>query len=129
MPYLVLTPGNDGEANKVVIPQGHVVVKEDAVPGVPVECPRDEEKDAQPSMHTYHLHRRWKGFKADVMSARLQLVAMLATTDTLLPDVRAGMTSFEKAMVLIRRCFVNHPLQDTYPEVTFNGAERSSKPL
>lgn len=36
---------------------------------------------------------------------------MFAATGTLLPDPRAGKTGSEKAIELVRRCSVNHPLQ------------------
>ncbi|CAM9964866.1 unnamed protein product, partial [Scytosiphon promiscuus] len=98
--YLVLVR-EDGDT-KVVVPCGKVVVGQKAVP-----C----NEDAELKVFYYAIHRRWGQLDAVGVSARLQLAAMFAATDSMLPDPRAGMTGSEKASELIRSCFVSHPLQ------------------
>ncbi|CAM9896127.1 unnamed protein product, partial [Ectocarpus fasciculatus] len=107
--YLVLVR-EDGDT-RIIVPQGRLAVREGATPRVWVKCSNEEREDAELKVFSYSLHRRWNQPDAGGLSARLQLAAMFAATGTLLPDPRAGKTGSEKAMELVRRCSVNHPLQ------------------
>lgn len=111
--YLVLVPESEGEAIKVIVPQGRVVVREGVVPSVWIECENEDQDDAELNLLCYTLHGRWGQLVAEGIFGRLQLAAMFSATGTLLPDIRAGMAGSEKAMELVRRCMVNHPLQDS----------------
>ena len=106
--YLVLC--REGEDTRVLVPRGTVVVEGSATPRVQVRCEREGSESAELEVVCYTLHRRWNQLVAGGVSARLQLACMYAATSTLMPDLRAGMTGSEKAMELVRRCFVNHPL-------------------
>lgn len=108
--YLVIER-EDGDT-KVLVPRGNVALREDATSRVRIECEDEEDEGAELKVFCYTVHRRWNQLDAGGVSARLQLAAMYAATDTLLPDPRAGMTGSEKAVELVRRCFVNHPLQE-----------------
>ena len=107
--YLVLVR-EDGET-MILVPRGKVVVREGMTPRVWIECEDEGSEDGELQVLTYSMHRRWGQPDAGGLSARLQLAAMFAATGTLAPDPRAGMTGSEKALELIRRCSVNHPLQ------------------
>ena len=108
--YLVLVHEGD-EETMVLVPRGKVVVRDGAAPRVWIECDGEESEQSELQVFSYTLHRRWGQLNAGGLSARLQLAAMYAATGTLVPDPRAGMTGSEKALELIRRCSVNHPLQ------------------
>ncbi|CAM9708595.1 unnamed protein product, partial [Scytosiphon promiscuus] len=108
--YLVLCRG-DGDT-RVIVPRGRVMVREDAVRRVAVECQHEECEDAELKVFCYTMHRRWKQPDAVDVSARLQLAEMFAATGSKLHDVRAGMTGHDKSSDLVRGCFVNHPLPD-----------------
>lgn len=107
--YLVLV--RDNEETMILVPRGNVVVREGMTPRVWIECDNEASEVSELQMFSYMLHRRWRQPDAGGLSARLQLAAMFAATGTLVPDPRAGMTGPEKALELIRRCSVNHPLQ------------------
>ena len=110
--YLVLTPRTKGEATRIIVPQGRVVVREGTTPLVTVECVDEEKSDTDQDVHCFEVHPRWKGLQADGVSSRLQLAALYAASGTLLPEPRSRMTGSEKALELVRRCSVNHPLAE-----------------
>ena len=110
--YLVLTPRTKGEATRIIVPQGRVVVREDTTPLVTVECVGEVKSNTDQDVHCYEVHPRWKGLQADGVSSRLQLAALYAASGTLLPEPRSRMSGSEKALELVRRCFVNHPLAE-----------------
>eukprot|EP00903_Cladosiphon_okamuranus_P011180 g10551.t1 len=107
--YLVLV--HEDEKTMIVVPRGKVVVREGVTPRVWIECDNEASEQSDLQVFSYMLHRRWRQPYARGLSARLQLAAMFAATGTFVPDPLAGMTGSEKALELIRRCFVNRPLQ------------------
>lgn len=106
--YLILC--REGEDTRVLVPRGTVEGKSSATPRVQIRCRGEASESAELEVFCYTVHGRWNQLVPGGISARLQLASMYAATSTLLPDVRAGMTGSEKAMALVRRCFVNHPL-------------------
>ena len=110
--YLVLTPRTKGEVTRIIVPQGRVVVREGTTPMVTVECVGEDKPDTDQDVHCFEVHPRWKGLQADGVSSRLQLAALYAASGTLLPEPRSRMTGSEKALELVRRCSVNHPLAE-----------------
>ena len=107
--YLVLVRGD--EETMILVPRGQVVVREGTAPRVWIECDDEASEQSELRAFSYMLHRRWRQPDAVGLSARLQLAAMFAATSTSVPDPRAGMTGSERALELVRRCFINHPLQ------------------
>ena len=110
--YLVLTPRTTGEVTRIIVPQGRVVVREGTTPLVTVECVGEDKSNTDQDVHCFEVHPRWKGLQADGVSSRLQLAALYAASGTLLPETRSRMTGSEKALELVRRCSVNHPLAE-----------------
>ena len=108
--YFVLSRDDD-EETMILVPRGEVVAREGKAPRVWIECDDEASERSELQVFSYTLHRRWGQPDAGGLSARLQLAAMFAATDTLVADPRAGMTGSEKAVELIRRSSVNHPLQ------------------
>lgn len=118
--YLVLKPVVDNEETKVIVPKGEVIVREKKEPLVWIHCPDEDKISASLATYCYTVHPRWKVLRASNISARLQLASMFAATGTLLHDPSVRMCGSEMAMEFVRRCFVNHPLEEGAPEHIFN---------
>jgi hypothetical protein len=107
--YLILEAEASHKQSKVLIPSGQVVKNDEGIRiSVAEACYADLK------YHVYEIHHRLNtidplaGKKA--IEARLQLACLHAASPSCLPESRSLQTGGERAIELVRQCFVNRPL-------------------
>ncbi|GFH47532.1 hypothetical protein CTEN210_04007 [Chaetoceros tenuissimus] len=114
--YLVLEQISDSSIKKIVIPFGKIYRSQDEKMLVGIDvlshdlCPVSDHVEKEIHVFQYNIHPRWKNFLSTSIAGRLFLACLFAATTCAIPDTMLGMTGEEQAMILLRECHLNRPL-------------------
>lgn len=113
--YFVLTSA-DARNHKVIIPFGRITVKESGEVKIALlagdrTCAKDRVSE-QIHFFEYDVHPKFGHLYSKSICSRIYLAALYLATSSGIPDTRDGTTGEEKAVEIVRQCWVNRPLSD-----------------
>ena len=89
---------------KVIVPVGEILIDD----GVKIKsC---EDIGARKRFFIYDMHKRFNHMVAHDITARLRLVGLHISTSSLIPDPQMKKTGDERAIELLRQCWINRPM-------------------
>jgi hypothetical protein len=107
--YLVLTACDCSKVTtKIIVPDGDIVANHG---GFVTINGKDSVKDIRKG-YIYDLHPRFGYLIAHNISARFHLAGIHVATSLYVPDSSLGKTGEERALELLRECWVNRPFSD-----------------
>lgn len=138
--YLILT---STERTMLLIPKGEILSDDDDARIFIEKAPT--KLDVKRKFFTFHIHHRFRTLCGSLILSRLHLAAIhaaascntffvytscgfcfqLSISGTLLPEDRTRKTGEEKAMILMRQCWTNQPLQAAEHEKVHNFSSSS----
>jgi hypothetical protein len=114
--YLILD-SFDQSSTKVIIPFGDITTSKTT--GIQINLlnikdskirQTDNHPEEEMNFFIYDVHKRFDTLNGTNLSSRIYLAGLLIANMFFVPDIEHGMTGEEKAIEILRQCWVNGPL-------------------